>query len=105
MSHKMAQFLLDFGRCQSMYVDVQNRGPMRTEPTAAIVEHLTGLINLRLAAAAAKSRHSLMFRAEGRREKAIDILLDIEPLLHETRALLNTIATLQRETDATQTPK
>jgi hypothetical protein len=70
---------------------------MPTELTTAIVEHLADLINLRLAAASAKTKASLALIADGRRAEAFDILLDIEPPLHEARALLNTIATLQRD--------
>src|SRR5712692_1438172 len=96
MSHKIAQLLLDFPRIASMRGGAQAGRAMDTNTVEITVKAYLSEIRQRLDQAAGIARAAQACADAGNLEKAIEIALDIEPLVYEVNTLLNAASLINR---------
>ena len=98
MSHKIAQFSLDFVRTASVCVVAMKRPPMDLPPETieTTLKVFLREIRSRLDEAASIARAAETCADTGNIPKGIEITLDVEQLLYEVNTLLNAASLIQR---------
>jgi hypothetical protein len=80
-----------------MHGGVLNGGPrMAEEFSTEVVKRFTGEIASRLSKATALAATAQTLNSQGLTEHAFDTLMDVEPLIFETTALLNAASIINR---------